>query len=82
MDTQQCYKVFGRQNGRNRVREIICYSCNEPGHISTICPKAKLQTKNLIEHKNGTDHLRSGQGGYVTGGIRSIVRQLDSPTVS
>lgn len=41
-----------RPNGRGRHQEVVCYACNETGHISSRCTKKNSKPKN----NNGTHH--------------------------
>lgn len=46
-----------RPNGRGRPREVVCYACNETGHISSRCPKKNPKPKNSNGNNDDNRHL-------------------------
>ena len=49
------YKNDGKQNGKKRNDEIICFNCNKPGHISPRCPEKNDDAKES-DHNSSKRH--------------------------
>jgi hypothetical protein len=59
MNIQKHERQNDRRPGRNKNHEIVCYTCNEKGHISTKCPNG--ESRNCDGQKNDNGHL-NGNG--------------------
>ena len=63
-------------NNDNRP-PIVCYACNEPGHISRRCPKRNMNNNNtdITNTANNSNVINSQQDA-----IQALIKQLNSQT--